>query len=154
MNKNGANELNVAILVLFAFHYWYVGFWSYDFLVEFGGVEWWLSLSFYFLLWLLLSVFFWRVLLFFLCVIFFFCHYRCLVLFFLFYCCLVDVNIINNFIIIIFYFFIILQFLRLCIIHACNVDIIRLNLLQNLLLSVTKIKSQSRFLFLSHFNYS
>ena len=60
----------------------------------------------------------------------------CPILFF--YFGLVDARIIKNFIVIIYFLFIIMELLKLFIINTCNVDIIRLNMLQIFLLLVAQ----------------
>ena len=58
----------------------------------------------------------------------------------------------KNMFIIYLFFLIILELLKFLIIHAFNVDIISLNLLQNFLSLVAKMNSSIVFLFRSHFD--
>ena len=80
--------------------------------------------------------------------------YCFLVFFFFLYLFLIGVNIINIFIIFSILLFVILYLLKFFIINACNVDIIRLNILQHLLSLVAKFYSYIGFCYfpvLMHF---
>ena len=140
--KNVSDELRIAILVLLVFRVWYVGLWRISFFVEFGGVEGLLYLIFYLLFvvdWFLFFII--LIIVEFILLLILLNGLMLLLLSFLFlflYLCLVDVNIINTFTILLL-FFVILEFLKFFIIHTCNVDIIRINLLQNFISSVTKM---------------
>ena len=142
---------NIAILVLLCFDGWYVWLWRLEMLDELCCVEWLFSSFFYLFFWCRAVLLFLFILLVdvlliinpmyaFLLLI--------LVLIFLLLLLLFGWCIHYQHIHLTLFFFVILDFLKFFIIDSCDVDIFRINLLQNLLLSVAKIYSYIGFCFI------